>query len=102
MATGMFKSAETLIWACDALRAKFLCADKYTPQHKFNGNCTLIRAEQGAAREEDVGRDYGLSESVTGRCDVHVVEGDHDTFVQGDTHLKTSQILQEIVNAKSK
>jgi fatty acid synthase len=44
MATGMFKSAETLIWACDALRAKFLCADKYVDGlncNKCNDICEL-------------------------------------------------------------
>lgn len=34
---------------------------RYKPARKFKGLITLIRAEQGAAREEDVGRDYGLS-----------------------------------------
>lgn len=82
METGIFKSAETAEWTFDSLRSKFLCADRsalalsfyahlsptsyepscrYKPLHKFQGNCTLIRAEQGAAREEDVGKDYGLS-----------------------------------------
>lgn len=28
----------------------------------FKGHITLIRAEQGAAREEDVGHDYGISQ----------------------------------------
>lgn len=35
---------------------------RYKPGRKFNGHITLIRAEQGAAREEDVGRDYGISQ----------------------------------------
>ncbi len=35
---------------------------RYDPKKKFNGNITLVRAEQGAGREEDVGRDYGVGE----------------------------------------
>lgn len=31
------------------------------PKRVFNGHISLIRAERGAAREEDVGRDYGIS-----------------------------------------
>ncbi|KAI6240983.1 CBR-FASN-1 protein [Aphelenchoides fujianensis] len=44
----------------DAL--EFLMADKYKPDKKFHGHITLVRAEHGAAREEDVGRDYGISQ----------------------------------------
>jgi len=35
---------------------------RYKPDKKFHGLITLIRAEQGAAREEDVGQDYGISQ----------------------------------------
>lgn len=35
---------------------------RYKPERKFKGLITLIRAEQGAAREEDVGSDYGISQ----------------------------------------
>lgn len=80
MLSRLFASTETAEWACDSLIAKFLCADKlvrvfirefrilikseyrYSPTYKFAGNATLIRASQGAAREEDVGADYGLGE----------------------------------------
>ena len=76
MTTGLFKSPETIAFACEAMRSKFLMADKYKkihltkmpifcrykPDKKFHGLITLIRAEQGAAREEDVGQDYGISQ----------------------------------------
>lgn len=35
---------------------------RYKPERKFKGHITLVRAEQGAAREEDVGKDYGVSQ----------------------------------------
>lgn len=34
------------------------------PKRVFQGHITLIRAERGAAREEDVGRDYGISKVI--------------------------------------
>lgn len=37
---------------------------RYKPERKFKGLVTLIRAEQGAAREEDVGPDYGISQVI--------------------------------------
>ena len=40
--------------------------NRYKPKHVFKGHIHLIRAEQGAAREEDVGADYGIGKvSVT-------------------------------------
>ncbi|CAI2347157.1 unnamed protein product [Caenorhabditis sp. 36 PRJEB53466] len=96
MTTGLFKSPETVAFACEAMHAKFLMADKYKPERKFNGHITLIRAEQGAAREEDVGRDYGISQ-VSDESNVFVVEGDHDTFVQGKSSAKTVSIINELI-----
>ncbi len=51
---------EVLVQFWDLLSSNSaLC--RYKPQRNFNGHITLIRAEHGAAREEDVGRDYGIS-----------------------------------------
>ncbi|VDK49826.1 unnamed protein product [Gongylonema pulchrum] len=57
---------------------------------------TLIRAEQGAAREEDVGSDYGISQ-VSDEHQVYIVEGDHDSFVQGKTSAKTVSIINDLI-----
>uniref|UniRef100_A0A914ZHK0 Fatty acid synthase n=1 Tax=Parascaris univalens TaxID=6257 RepID=A0A914ZHK0_PARUN len=99
MTTGLFKSADTIDFACCAMRSKFVMADKYKPERKFKGLITLIRAEQGAAREEDVGQDYGISQ-VSDESKVYIVEGDHDSFVQGKTSAKTVSIINELI-AKS-
>uniref|UniRef100_A0A0N4ZB91 Fatty acid synthase n=1 Tax=Parastrongyloides trichosuri TaxID=131310 RepID=A0A0N4ZB91_PARTI len=96
MTTDLFKSPDTIQFACEAMHAKFLMADKYKPSRKFNGLITLIRAEQGAAREEDVGQDYGISQ-VSDDSKVFVVEGDHDSFVQGKTSTKTVELINSLI-----
>uniref|UniRef100_A0AC35TUX3 Carrier domain-containing protein n=1 Tax=Rhabditophanes sp. KR3021 TaxID=114890 RepID=A0AC35TUX3_9BILA len=101
MTTGLFKNPDTIQFACEAMRSKFLMADKYKPERKFAGLITLIRAEQGAAREEDVGQDYGISQ-VSDESKVFVVEGDHDTFVQGKTSVKTVEIINNLVTESHK
>uniref|UniRef100_A0A0N4ZTR7 Fatty acid synthase n=1 Tax=Parastrongyloides trichosuri TaxID=131310 RepID=A0A0N4ZTR7_PARTI len=101
MTTGLFKSPETIQFACEAMHAKFLMADKYKPSRKFNGHITLIRAEQGAAREEDVGADYGISQ-VSKDSQVFVVSGDHDTFVQGKNSIKTVELINNLVEESNK
>jgi hypothetical protein len=35
---------------------------------------------------------------VTGRCDVHVVDGDHDGIVQGESFMTTSKLLVDIID----
>jgi len=98
MKTGFFKSADTVAFACEAMRSKFLMADKYKPQRTFHGRITLIRAEQGAAREEDVGRDYGISKvSDSTDSDVQMVSGDHDSIVQGKKHVDTVAIINALI-----
>lgn len=41
-------------------------------------------------------------QNVTGRCDVHVVKGDHDGIVQGDHFMTTSHLIQDILALKNK
>ncbi|VDP12544.1 unnamed protein product [Onchocerca flexuosa] len=101
MTTGLFKSADTIDFACCAMRSKFVMADKYKPERKFKGLVTLIRAEQGAAREEDVGFDYGISQ-VSDDNKVYIVEGDHDSFVQGKTSGKTVNIINDLIAETNK
>ncbi|CAD5216831.1 unnamed protein product [Bursaphelenchus okinawaensis] len=98
MKTGFFKSPETVAFACEAMRSKFLMADKYKPDKTFKGHITLIRAEQGAAREEDVGQDYGVGQ-VSDYCDVKVVSGDHDSIVQGKRHKDTVEIINQAIKS---
>lgn len=64
----------TIVFGCEAILAKFLMADKYLqsfcsnlspknrykPKRIYKGQIHLIRAEQGAARGDDVGSDYGV------------------------------------------
>ncbi|KAL3097970.1 hypothetical protein niasHT_027515 [Heterodera trifolii] len=96
MGTGLFQRSDTIAFAVDAMRHKFVMADKYKPKETFKGHITLVRAEQGAAREEDVGKDYGIgqvAESIT----VHLVNGDHDSIVQGKKHIDTAAIINAVL-----
>lgn len=72
----------------------------------------MIRAEQGAAREEDVGKDYGIGQvgklgrefghnkmdlKVAESSNVHLVSGDHDSIVQGRKHIDTAAIINAVI-----
>jgi len=98
LSSGLPVKAADVEFACDALVKRINAADKYDPKKKFHGDITLIRAEVGTAREEDVGRDYSLNEVTDGKVHVHVVNGDHDTFVQGRGSDTTASIISSVLS----
>jgi fatty acid synthase len=98
MSSGLPVKAADVEFAAESLCKKIAAADKYDPKKKFKGDITLIRAEIGTAREEDVGKDYHLHEVTDSQVHVHVVSGDHDTFVQGKSSDTTASIITAILN----
>lgn len=101
MSSGLPVKQNDIEFAADALCKKIKAADLYDPKTKFNGDINLIRAETGTAREEDVGKDYSLHEVTNGKVNVHVVSGDHDTFVQGRGSDKTASIISAILSGNA-
>ncbi|VDP16805.1 unnamed protein product [Soboliphyme baturini] len=65
MSGGMFSNISTIVFAVNSLRQKFIIADRYIPEQKFQGDVVLIRAKHGAAIVEGIGSDYGLHEVLT-------------------------------------
>ncbi|GMR46685.1 hypothetical protein PMAYCL1PPCAC_16880 [Pristionchus mayeri] len=96
MPSGLFKSPDTVAFAVETMLAKFLMADKYEPDHKFAGKITLVRAQQGSGREEELGNDYGVA-AVSDEHQIFVVGGDHDSFVQGESSSKTVEIINQAI-----
>jgi len=101
MSSGLPVKQSDVEFAADSLCKKIKAADKYDPKNKFAGDITLVRAEIGAAREEDVGKDYSLHEVTTGKVNVHFVSGDHDTFVQGNSSDKTASIITAVLSGQN-
>ncbi|NXI49651.1 FAS synthase, partial [Chloroceryle aenea] len=75
---------EALSFAAASFYYKLKAADKYIPEFKYRGNVTLLRAESKNEYEDGLGEDYGLSEVCEGKVAVHVIKGDHRTFLEGD------------------
>ncbi|GMR51168.1 hypothetical protein PMAYCL1PPCAC_21363, partial [Pristionchus mayeri] len=96
MPSGLFKNPNTVAVAVESMHSKFLMADKYKPEGKFAGKTYLVRAQKGAGHEEELGQDYGVA-AVSDDSQVFVVDGDHDTFVQGEPSVKTVAIINELV-----
>lgn len=76
-------SREDLHFAAAAFYYKLKAADQYIPEAKYHGNVTLLRAKTHSEHGEELGRDYRLSEVCDGKVHVHVIEGDHRTFLEG-------------------
>ncbi|CAJ0958991.1 unnamed protein product [Ranitomeya imitator] len=74
---------DSLHFAASSFYYKLKAADQYVPGNKYHGNITLLRAKTRNEYGEVLGADYKLSEVCDGKVSVHVIEGDHRTFLEG-------------------
>ncbi|XP_075436103.1 fatty acid synthase isoform X2 [Ascaphus truei] len=74
---------ESLHFAASSFYYKLKAADQYVPAAKYHGNVTLLRAKTRNEYGEGLGGDYRLSEVCDGKVAIHVIEGDHRTFLEG-------------------
>ncbi|KAJ3607846.1 hypothetical protein NHX12_024897 [Muraenolepis orangiensis] len=74
---------EAIRFAAVNFYKKLKAADIYAPAARYHGNVTLLRAKSHSTYAEQLGGDYKLSEVCDGPVSVHVVEGDHRSFLEG-------------------
>ncbi|XP_070708258.1 fatty acid synthase [Pempheris klunzingeri] len=86
-------SRDSLHFAATAFYYKLKAADGYVPATKYRGNVTLLRAKTSSEYEQNLGADYKLSEVCDGKVSVHVIEGDHRTFLEGEGVESISSII---------
>ncbi|KAL6094787.1 fasn [Pungitius sinensis] len=77
-------SRDSLHFAATTFYYKLKAADGYVPGSKLHGNVALLRAKTSSEYEQSLGADYKLSEVCDGELSVHVIEGDHRTFLEGE------------------
>ncbi|XP_018417291.1 PREDICTED: fatty acid synthase [Nanorana parkeri] len=75
---------DALRFAASSFYYKLKAADQYVPTNKYRGNITLLQAKTRNEYGEGLGADYRLSEVCDGKVSVHIIEGDHRTFLVGD------------------
>lgn len=82
-------SAKAFIFKCTMMHAYRIC-------RKFQGDILLIRAEEMIVKsDQHVSEDYGVSETVTGKCELHILPGNHQSFILNNLEKVTS-----FINAK--
>lgn len=86
-------SRDSLHFAATAFYYKLKAADGYVPATKYHGNVTLLRAKTSSEYEQNLGADYKLGEVCDGKVSVHVIEGDHRTFLEGEGVESMSSII---------
>ncbi|XP_069024612.1 fatty acid synthase isoform X1 [Embiotoca jacksoni] len=82
-----------LRFAATTFYYKLKAADGYVPTTKYHGNITLLRAKTSSEYEQNLGADYKLNEVCDGSVSVHVIEGDHRTFLEGEGVESISSII---------
>ncbi|XP_054155200.1 fatty acid synthase-like [Oppia nitens] len=82
--------------AAEAFFRKVKMMHNYRFNKKFDGDILLIRAEELIVKSEDIHlpHDYGVSESITGKCETHVMPGNHKTFLLNNLE-KVSQLIND-------
>uniref|UniRef100_A0A674MU67 Fatty acid synthase n=1 Tax=Takifugu rubripes TaxID=31033 RepID=A0A674MU67_TAKRU len=84
---------DSLHFAATTFYYKLKAADGYVPTTKYHGNVMLIRAKTSSQYEENLGADYKLGEVCNGEVKVHVVDGDHRTFLEEEGADSISNII---------
>nr|XP_023678449.1 fatty acid synthase isoform X2 [Paramormyrops kingsleyae] len=77
-------SRASLHFAASAFYYKLKAADRYVPAAKYHGSVALLRAKTSTEYGDGLGADYRLHEVCDGKLSVHVIEGDHRTFLEGE------------------
>ncbi|XP_039596427.1 fatty acid synthase [Polypterus senegalus] len=98
-------SRDSLHFAASSFYYKLKAADQYVPTSKYHGNVTLLRAKTSSEYGEGLGGDYRLHEVCDGKVSVHVIEGDHRTFLEGEgaesiTGIILSSLAEPRVSAR--
>ncbi|KAM9817197.1 fatty acid synthase [Neosynchiropus ocellatus] len=86
-------SREPLHFAASTFYQKLKAADCYVPTSKLNSSVTLLRAKLSSEYEQNLGSDYKLGEVCDGKVSVHVIDGDHLTFLEGQGAESISSII---------
>ncbi|XP_028825311.1 fatty acid synthase [Denticeps clupeoides] len=86
-------SRDSLHFAASTFYHKLKAADSYVPSAKYHGNITLLRAKTSTEYGDGLGADYKLHEVCDGKVSVHVIEGDHRTFLEGEGVESISSII---------
>ncbi|KAM7371282.1 hypothetical protein PAMP_010767 [Pampus punctatissimus] len=86
-------SRDSLHFAATTFYYKLKAADSYVPATKYHGNVTLLRAKTSSEYGQNLGADYKLNEVCDGKVSVHVIEGDHHTFLEGEGVESISSII---------
>lgn len=89
--------------AMEAFCRRYDTIDKYKLTNNLPGNCTLIRAEKiyfkgGDEKYQD---DLDLSSAVSGNVDLHILPGDHESFLI-DNSTSVAKIIESQPNGSWK
>ncbi|XP_041363356.1 fatty acid synthase-like [Gigantopelta aegis] len=85
-------------YAAKSFFNKLLIAVQHQPTGQFEGNILLIRASLGSVEATSLAHDYGLKEMCSGKVDVRVVKGDHESFILGEGAQQIADILSLIMS----
>lgn len=87
---------EEIALASRAFHQFLLCGNSYKPRRKFRGDVCLIKASKLRKRALTLPDDYGLSSCISGKVNIHTVDGTHEDFLMGRGALACADIINSI------
>lgn len=81
--------------AAETFMKKLIATHCYVHSGKYNGNATLIKASASRELASCLDAEYGLGKLVDGEIDVHVVDGDHKSFLLGESAAQVATIVND-------
>lgn len=91
-------STEQVGIAARAFYDFLLCGNHYKPQHKFDGDVTLVKASKLRKMAMTLPEDYGVGACITGKVTMHIVEGVHENFILGKGADTCAKIVNQVIN----
>lgn len=95
MSTDSSINRDSLHFAASTFYYKLKAADGYVPTTKYQGDVLLLRAKLSSNYEQNLGDDYKLKEVCDGKITVHIIEGDHRTFLEGKGQESITSIVHK-------
>lgn len=94
------KHRSEMIVAARTFYRLLLIAEEYSPKSKISCNVTLIRVKETTAEFSILGEDYGVQKVCSLPLKIEVIDGNHESFIEGEYAQKVGKIINSIYTAK--
>ena len=86
-----------MVWTLSSLLNLLRMGEQYKATAKYQGRVSLIRAKTSNLMSKDLGDDFRLHEICCNEVTLKWVDGDHESFIQGNGAVEVANIITEVL-----